>query len=356
MTVRAALIGCGRVANHYVSILTLSPVEGLSIVAACDLDPAKAERIASALGASPYTDAATMLSSERPDLVLVLTPSGLHHVHARLSLEHGCHTLVEKPIALRPEHAVELRGLAASADLLYGVMFQNRWNPAVRALREAKLAGRFGRVVTSSIRLRWCRYQDYYDDGWHGTWAQDGGVVNQQAIHHVDALDWVCGPVVAVCATSAAIASHLEAEDTIAAVLRFDDGSIGTIEATTAARPRDVEASLSVVGTGGLVQVGGIALNEVQLWEFVDPQPGDETVRERCSQEVPTGYGLSHGPYLLNLVEVLESGGRVAPVSATDGIRAVELVHALYASVEQGRWVSLDEGARSSKLGVEGRT
>ena len=110
--------------------------------------------------------------------------------------------------------------------------------------------------------MRWCRLQDYYEDGWHGTWKYDGGVINQQAIHHVDALNWLLGPVDSLTATITNRLNNLEAEDTLVSIMKFENGALGTIEATTAARPEDFEASLSVVGENGMVLVGGIALNK----------------------------------------------------------------------------------------------
>ena len=270
------MLGCGRVARHYVSILTeLDPVDAIKIVACCDLDREKAKSIAAAFGAEPYDDVHRMLEHADPELVIVLTPSGDHGEHARTILEAGRHVISEKPIALDPEESNSLAELAASKGLMYGGIFQNRYNPAIIALSNAISAGRFGKMVTAAIRLRWCRTQDYYEDEWHGTWAQDGGVANQQAIHHIDALNWLCGPVEAVCSATANRLNRLEAEDTIAAAIRFGDGALGTIEATTAARPEDFEASLSIVGETGMAQVGGLALNRIDLWRFVDPLPED---------------------------------------------------------------------------------
>ena len=235
---------------------------------------------------------------------------------------------------------------------LLNVMFQNRFNPAIIQLREAWLAGRFGNLVTATIRLRWCRYQDYYEDGWHGTWAMDGGVINQQAIHHLDVLDWICGPIESVCAAEGNLANILEAEDTLVACVKFKNGALGTIEATTAARPKDYEASLSVVGDKGTVVIGGIALNKVEIWDFVSPSREDATVKIACSQEVPSGYGLSHGPLLEEIAARICSESGVLPIPAEEGMRTVSLVHALYASIEKGGWVSLCNKPMSVRLGV----
>lgn len=353
MSKTIAFIGCGRVAQHYVKILTqLDPVPGLKVVGCCDLVRSKAEEIAAPFGAAVFTDAAEMLAAVRPDMVAVLTFSGLHHQHARMALEVGCHVLVEKPIAMIPEHAYELIDLAAKRGLFYGVAFQNRYNPAIRKLREVVDSGRLGQITTATIRLRWCREQGYYEDGWHGTWAQDGGVINQQAIHHVDALNWICGPVERVCTATANRLNKLEAEDTLVAAVQFSTGALGTIEATTAARPEDFEASLSVVGEKGIVQLGGIALNRIDIWRFVDPQPGDDDVPRLHSQEVPTGYGLSHGPLLKDWMQRLEQGADEPPIPGAQAVKAVELVHALYASLETGGWQRLADAPRSRRLGI----
>jgi UDP-N-acetyl-2-amino-2-deoxyglucuronate dehydrogenase len=349
--VRIAVIGCGRVAAHYVQILNSGAVTGWRIVACCDPDKEKVARFAGHFGAHAFADMESMLAEVEADLVLVLTPSGMHYGHAKRTLELGFHTLVEKPLALVPEQGWELARLAEGKGLMYGVVFQNRYNPAIRCLKHALDANRFGKRVTATIRLRWCRFQDYYEDGWHGTWAQDGGVINQQAIHHVDALGWLCGPIEAVCAAVANRLNRLEAEDTMVAAVKFADGSLGTIEATTAARPEDFEASLSVVGELGMAQIGGIALNEVQIWNFLDGKDDADAVRTQHSQAVPTGYGLSHGPFLQDVVDALRAGKTAPPILADDSLQAVLLVQALYASVEQGGWVNLSDAPRSAKLG-----
>lgn len=349
--IRIAAVGCGRVAQHYRRILDSGVVSGWQMAAFCDVLADRAADFARHFNAQPFTDYETMLDQCQSDIVLVLTPSGLHYDHTCIALERGLHVLAEKPITMLPSQARELDALARAKGLMYGVAFQNRLNPAIRCLQQALAQGRFGKIVTATIRLRWCRYQGYYEDGWHGTWAQDGGVINQQAIHHVDALNWLLGPVEAVCAVTTNRLNKLEAEDTLVATVRFASGALGTIEATTAARPEDFEASLSVVGEKGLALIGGIALNKVETWRFVEPQPGDADVPQRFSQEVPNGYGLSHGPLLQEIIDTLRAGRITPPVSAQQAIPTAELVHALYRSDEVGGWVSLADQPISARLG-----
>jgi len=258
---------------------------------------------------------------------------------------------VEKPITMLPGEAEELNKLAAKHDIMYAAAFQNRLNPAVRCLQRAIERKRFGKIVTATIRLRWCRHQSYYEDGWHGTWVQDGGVINQQAIHHVDALNWLLGPVDSVCVATGNRLNLLEAEDTLVAAVRYSSGALGTIEATTAARPEDLEASLSVVGEKGMALIGGIALNKIETWKFVEPEPEDADTPSLYSQEVPTGYGLSHGPLLQEIIDRLQRGSKIPPVTAEDALRTTELVHALYRSDEIGGWVRLADKPVSHRLG-----
>ena len=234
---------------------------------------------------------------------------------------------------------------------MYAVILQNRLNPAMQKLKQTFDSGRFGKLVLATIRLRWCRYQKYYEDGWHGTWKMDGGVLTQQAIHHLDALQWVCGPIQEVVAAQTNALNKLEAEDTTVATVKFLNGCLGAIEVTTAARPEDFEASISVVGEKGMVVIGGIALNKIETWHFVDPQPEDETVPINFSQEVPSGYGLSHGPLMQEIVNRLNSGRTDPPITGTDSSHCVNLAHALYRSAESKGWVSLKENPISDRLG-----
>lgn len=353
--VRIAAIGCGRVAQHYRRILDSGVVSNWQLVGFSDPLAERSSEFAAHFGAHSFTDNAAMLDELKPDLVLVLSPSGLHEAHTRLALERDLNVLVEKPVAMLPQQALELNELARSKRVMYGVAFQNRLNPAIRHLRQALSQGRFGKIVSATIRLRWCRLQAYYEDGWHGTWEQDGGVINQQAIHHVDALNWLLGPVESVCAATANRLNQLEAEDTLVAAVKFSNGALGTIEATTAARPEDFEASLSVVGEKGMALIGGIALNKVETWHFVEPRPEDADARRLHSQEVPTGYGLSHGPLLQAVIDSLRAGCIIPPVPVEEAVKTTELVHALYRSGEVGGWVSLSEQPVSARLGHKSR-
>ena len=349
--IRIVAIGCGRVAQHYKKILDSGVVSNWRMVGFYDVLNDRSKYFAQHFNTKSYASFELMLETAKPDLVLILTPSGLHYQHTKIAFDYGCHVLCEKPIAMLPSQAEELNKIAIAKNLMYCTAFQNRLNPAITALRKALKESRFGKIITATIRLRWCRYQDYYEDGWHGTWAQDGGVINQQAIHHVDTINWLLGPIESINATITNRLNDLEAEDTLVAIMKFENGALGTIEATTAARPEDFEASLSVVGEKGMVLVGGIALNKIVTWEFVEAISADKSIPAQCSQEVENGYGISHGPLLQSVIDTLQKGKIDTIAPPEDAINTAKVVHALYKSDEERCWIELADNPVSNRLG-----
>ena len=256
-------------------------------------------------------------------------------------------------MSLRIEHAEDLIDISSRKGKFCASIFQNRLNPAVEVTKNAFENKRFGDLVSVSVRLRWCRYQDYYDDGWHGTWEQDGGVTNQQAIHHVDALTWICGKVKSVCAISANRANRLQAEDTLVAAIELENGGLATLELTTAARPKDIEASITITGTLGVVKIGEVALNKIEQWNFLDSIDKEEDIIDGYSEEVDNGYGISHYRQLKKIFQNFRNGQiDKVPFQAKECIHTLRLIHSIYASVEKGRKICLSEQLSSTKLGI----
>jgi len=350
--IKIAIIGCGRVAEHYKIILKSGSVENFEIIGVCDKDITKAKNYSKYFKCEFFTDLVQMIKNDKPNLVLVLTPSGEHFNNAKTSLLMNCNTIVEKPITMLSEQAEKLNDIAEEKKLMFGVVYQNRFNPSIQYLKKELENNNFGKIITASIRLRWCRRQDYYEDEWHGTWKQDGGVINQQAIHHIDVMNWLLGPITEVCAAGSNIVNQLEAEDTMVAIVKFMNGSFGTIEATTGLRPNDHEASISVVGDRGIATIGGIALNKIENWIIEKSSKNEQEIINNYSQDVPNGYGLSHGPFLQKIINNLINGNSKPPVTAKDGILTTKIIHSLYASCEKNSWISIKDGIKSEKLGL----
>lgn len=348
---RFGIVGCGRISRRHAEILGNDLVDGAVLSAVCDVDKKRANAVAEKFGVQAYYSINDFLQNADIDAVSILTPSGMHAEHAIASARAGKHVIVEKPMALRLEDADAMIAECDRARVKLFVVKQNRFNVPVVKAREALENGRFGKLVLGSVRVRWRRDQSYYDqDTWRGTWAQDGGVLSNQASHHVDLLEWFMGDVVSVHAMASRMLVDIEAEDTAIATIRFANGALGIVEATNAARPRDLEGSLSILGEGGTVVVGGFAVNKMVNWEFAEPHPGDGDVLDKFSVNPPNVYGYGHQAYYDHVVDCLRND-KAALVDGLEGRRSLELITALYESIETGQPVNLRFLSRHAKLG-----
>jgi predicted dehydrogenase len=348
-----ALVGCGRIAKRHSELLGLGQIKGALLVAACDVDVKKASAIGTRFSIPFFTDMHEMMRSVNIDVVVVLTESGNHAKHVIGLAQHRKHIVVEKPMALTLEDADTMIAACDAAGVKLFVVKQNRFNVPVCKLREALQAGRFGKMVLGTVRVRWCRHQAYYDqDLWRGTWALDGGVLTNQASHHVDLLEWMMGDIDSVFAMSNTALAKIEAEDTAVVTLRFKNGALGVIEATTAARPIDLEGSISILGEGGTVEIGGFAVNKMKVWSFVEVMPGDDEVMEKYSVNPPSVYGFGHQAYYEHVIDCIKNNHQHL-VDGLTGRKSLELINAIYESIETGKEVPLHSKVKSCRLGVE---
>ncbi len=345
------LVGCGRIAKRHSELLGLDQIAGAKLAGVCDIVEEKAKKIGAEFSVPYFSDMHQMLRTVQCDVVVVLTESGNHAKDVVALAPYGKHIVVEKPMALTLDDADQMiRACDASCVKLF-VVKQNRFNVPILKLREALDSGRFGKLVLGTVRVRWCRPQAYYDqDAWRGTWAFDGGVLTNQASHHVDMLEWMLGDVESVFAMSRTALVKIEAEDTAVATLRFRNGALGVIEATTATRPKDLEGSISILGEGGTVEIGGFAMNKMKVWSFVEHQDGDEDVLANYSVNPPSVYGFGHQAYYEHVVDCIRSN-RQHLVDGLVGRKSLELVNAIYESVETGREVPLHFRPKYCRLG-----
>jgi UDP-N-acetyl-2-amino-2-deoxyglucuronate dehydrogenase len=346
-----ALVGCGRISKRHAELLGHGEIAGAALAGVCDIDRDKARKIGDQFNVPHFDDMHSMVAAVDPDVLVVLTESGNHARHVIELARYGKHIVVEKPMALTLEDADAMIAACQANDAKLFVVKQNRFNVPVAKAREALEAGRFGKMVMGTVRVRWCRPQAYYDqDPWRGTWAMDGGVLTNQASHHVDLLEWMMGDVDSVFAMTRTALVDIEAEDTAVVVLKFRSGALGVIEATTAVRPKDLEGSLSLLGAEGTVEIGGFAVNEMKHWNFSLPVAGDEEVMTNFSVNPPNVYGFGHKAYYDHVVDCLVNGGRHL-VDGLQGRKSLELINAIYESVETGREVPLRFRPRHTRLG-----
>ncbi|MCA6108468.1 Gfo/Idh/MocA family protein [Bradyrhizobium cenepequi] len=350
--IRFGLLGCGRIARRHSDLLGDNRIEGAALAAVCDLVRTRADAVAAKFGVAAHYDIDDFLARRDIDAVALLTPSGMRREHVIACAKAGKHVVVEKPMALRLQDADDMIRACDEAGVKLFIVKQNRFNVPVVKAREALEAGRFGKLVLGTVRVRWCRDQAYYDqDSWRGTWAYDGGVLTNQASHYIDLLEWFFGDVISVHARATTALVRIEAEDTAVATLKFKNGALGVIEATTATRPTDLEGSLSILGEKGVVEVAGLAVNQIRHWRFVDELPSDKDVIEKFSINPPNVYGFGHQAYYQHVVDCLVNQ-RAALVDGLEGRKSLELISALYESIETGQEVALRFTPRLGRLGV----
>lgn len=347
-----ALVGCGRIVHKHAEALS-GAIRGAKLIAVCDIKAERARAAGEKYGVPFFTDMHEMLrkKNESIDVINILTESG-HHARDCLALiPYGKHMVVEKPMALTLEDADAMIAACKQTGVQLFIVKQNRFNLPVQRLRKALEQNRFGKMIMGTVRVRWCRPQSYYDqDAWRGTWALDGGVFTNQASHHVDLLEWMLGEPVSVFAYGRTALADIEVEDTGAALIRFRSGAIGIIEATTATRPKDVEGSLSIIGEKGMVEIGGFAVNQMKLWQFNDMEKSEQELLHAASEYPPNVYGFGHISYLNHVVEVILRG-QASLVDGEEARKSLELIHAIYQSIETGKEVVLSQGPNSALLG-----
>jgi UDP-N-acetyl-2-amino-2-deoxyglucuronate dehydrogenase len=342
--IRFALIGCGRISKNHIGPLTEVP--GANLVAVCDLIPERMEGWKQKFGIPAYTNYHTMLQHEEVDVVCILTPSGMHPAHSMdVISRYKKHVVVEKPMALAWADLARMKMTADHNGVKIFPIYQNRYNKAVQKVREDLISGRLGKPVLGTVRLRWCRPQRYYDrDPWRGTWSMDGGALTNQGIHYIDLLQYLLGDVETVTARMATQLVTVEVEDTAIATLKFKNGALGVIEVTTAARPDDFEASISVLAENGTAILTGIASNQLSTYTL------DPSIAAEHSEEFPDAYGFGHWQFFRDVIASL-NGGQAHPISFEEGTRAISLLNALYRSAEDNLEVRVDAELTSSKLG-----
>jgi UDP-N-acetyl-2-amino-2-deoxyglucuronate dehydrogenase len=349
---RFALVGCGNIARKHALVLH-SHLEEATIAAFVDLNVARAREFSEKYGAPAFASVEEMMRAigDRIDVFSVLTPSGSHCANVLDLVEYGRPLVVEKPLALRLADADQMIEACDANGVRLFVVHQNRYNLPILKAREALEQGRFGRLVLGTVRVRWTRDQAYYDsESWRGTWAHDGGVFMNQAVHHIDMLSWFMGSVESVRSLAATRLAKIEAEDTGVAVIRYHSGALGVLEATTATRPTDLEGSMSILGEKGSVVIGGFFMNDLVTWNFEDKQPIDDLVFEKYARNPPElAYNL--GEYLRGVIAALR-GNKPALVDGVEGRKSLELITALYESIETNTDVQLRFRPRKCRLGV----
>ena len=337
--IRFALVGCGRISANHIAALQQHQARA-ELVAVCDTRPAALAAAVAKTGAAGHESLDALLAASNADIVVLATPSGLHPLQAMRAAADGRHVLSEKPMATKFEQGMAMVHACRDAGVKLFVVKQNRLNTTLQMLKKAVDGGRFGRIYMVNVNVFWTRPQSYYDDApWRGRWDMDGGAFLNQASHYVDMVDWLVGPVDSVHAYTATLAREIEAEDTGVMSLRLRKGGLASINVTMLTHGKNFEGSITILGERGTVRIGGVAVNEVQHWEFDETRPEDAAVKD-ASYATASVYGFGHPLYYDNVISTLR-GEKSAEVDGYEGLRSLEVIIAAYRSARDGTRVGL---------------
>lgn len=337
--IRFGIVGCGRISQNHIDALTKHSADA-EITAVCDVNSAALAAASERTGAAPFASLQELLKSGACDAVVLATPSGLHPTQAIQAAEAGHHVVTEKPMATRWKDGVAMVDACDKAGVRLFVVKQNRRNPTLQLLKRTIDSGRFGRIYMVNVNVFWTRPQAYYDSAaWRGTWEFDGGAFMNQASHYVDLLDWLIGPVESVQAYTATLARNIQVEDSGVMSLRWRNGALGSMNVTMLTYPQNLEGSITILGERGSARIGGVAVNDVQIWQFADEHPDDQRLSE-ASYATTSVYGFGHPLYYENVIQALR-GEAKAGTDGREGLRSLELLIATYLSARDGKRVSL---------------
>lgn len=336
--IRIAIAGCGRISkNHFGSIE--KHAEHLDLVAVCDVDQDTLAAHKVQYKVPGYLLLDQMLQTAKPDMVVLCTPSGIHADQAVLAASHGIHVITEKPMATRWHDGLRMVRACDEAGVRMFVVKQNRRNTTLQLVKRAVEERRFGKIHLVHLNVFWTRPQSYYDQAkWRGTWEFDGGAFMNQASHYVDLLDWLIGPVDKVQAMMSTT-RDIEVEDTGVLNVRWRSGALGSMSVTMLTYPNNLEGSITILGEKGTVRIGGMAVNDIQLWQFDEARDYDDQVKS-ANYETTSVYGFGHPLYYKNVVDVMR-GIAEPETDGREGLKSLELLIAAYLSARDGKTVSL---------------
>lgn len=336
--IRMALVGCGRIAANHFNAMK-QHASNIEIVDVCDVNSDALKNAVELTGAQGHLSLTEMLKTTTADVVVLTTPSGLHPDQAVEIAKSGRHVMTEKPMATRWEDGLRMVKACDDAGVRLFVVKQNRRNSTLQLLKRAVEQKRFGRIHMVNINVFWTRPQEYYDAAkWRGTWEFDGGAFMNQASHYVDLLDWLIGPVEKIQAMTSTT-RDIEAEDTGVLNVKWRNGALGSMSVTMLTYPQNLEGSITILGEKGTVRVGGVAVNDIQLWQFADVQDYDAQIKD-ANYQTTSVYGFGHPLYYNNVIEVMR-GVAEPETDGREGLKSLELLIGAYLAARDGKTVSL---------------
>ena len=342
------IVGCGMIARFHIK--ALAEIPGTRVTALVDTIAGAPQKLAeeTKVPASCHGDLIEALKKKDVDIVIISTPSGAHMDSAVAAANAGKHVVVEKPLEITPDRCDRIIDACDKNKTKLCTIFPSRFADSNATLKAAVDAGRFGRLTLGETTCKWWRTQEYYDKGgWRGTWKLDGGgALMNQAVHNVDLLLWLMGPVTHITGVTATLAhERIEVEDTAVACLRFKNGALGVIQATTSVHP-GYPKTIAIHGDRGSAV---IEQEDVLRWDFAQPSPEDQQIKQRFAQKVGASGGasdpaaISHRGHMLQLSDFVDAirANRTPKVDGREGRKAVAAICAIYEAAKTGKAVEM---------------
>jgi UDP-N-acetyl-2-amino-2-deoxyglucuronate dehydrogenase len=338
--VNFGIVGCGFIAEKHVK--ALEQIANARLVAACDSDQKRVVSFSEKYGVTSYDNYDEFLKDPGVEAVIICTPSGSHGAMGEKAAYAGKHILLEKPFVLDPSQGKNLVELCKSKGVKLGVVHPNREKAVVRALSEAINGGWFGKITHASAVLRWNRTPEYFNSAsWRGTRELDGGMLFNQAIHNIDLLNWLFGPVDEVFAFGATQLHNIEYEDVCVCALKLKSGALGMIEAAITLYPENLEESIAVFGSQGTAVLGGKSLSRIQEWKFSRFSEAEAKMQAEQLNNVSDPAG--HKEIIEDFIKAI-TRNQEPHVSGEEAMKVLNLINAIYQSIKTNQPVKIQNG------------
>ncbi len=344
--INVAIIGCGKIAEKHATILGSKKLKKLKLVAVCDTKKNKAKKFAKKFNVDFFDNVDNLLKLVKIDLVVICTSSGHHYSNALAISRYKKNLIIEKPICLNLSEAKQIiKKIEKNKNYLFVVM-QNRLNPMLKLLKEAINKKLLGKITSISVRVWWCRDQKYYDQAaWRGTWNLDGGIFLNQAIHHIDMMQWLLGPIHSLTAMIKRRLVKIETEDIGFAIFEFKNGILGNIEVSTALRPKNLENSVTILGENGNIKIGGLYMNDLEIYELKNKLMA-KSLLKKYKKLNKNNHHLFYEDIQKKLTKTNTNNNQF--VDGKEAIKSLEIAKAIYQSVITKKRVFLPANIRTN--------
>ncbi len=343
---KVGIIGCGRVFKKHYSAISRN--NNLVITSICDVSFQSLDKLTTVGNLDKlkkYTNPNIFLKKEKLDICVICTPSGLHPNHVDLASNYVKNIILEKPMSTSLNRAYEIIKKTKKRKCNVFIVKQNRLNKPIVFLKNILEKKKLGKIKLITTRVRWSRDLDYFKQAsWRGKWKSDGGVLANQASHHLDLLLWLIGSKInTVSALSTKIVDKIEAHDTVIGNIKFKNNIIANIEVTTGALPKNLEGSISVFGQKGSVIIGGNSVNILEHAFVNNKEIKEKDIHSEYPEDV---YGFGHYRFYNEVVKIIKK--RIKnKFNLESSIQCIELIHAMYQASKEQKTINFQKSKKN---------